>query len=309
MTIYTDTTKRQDFMYLYDVSDGNPNGCPDANNLPRIDYETNQGLMTDVAIKRKIRDAIALTNEGEDGYNIYVRPKGILTREQEKAFEHLSKKESDQTAETKKDARAYMCEKYYDVRMFGAVMNTKKYNCGQVRGPVQLTFARSVDPVTPIDLSITRVALTNATDTKKGSEDDTEARSGQMGRKAFIPYGLYVCYGYFTPAFAEQTGVSSRDLKLFFESLTSMWDYDHSASRGRMACRGLYVFSHDHKLGNAPSDQLFDQIQIQRTSASGQAAPRSYKDYEVKINERLPEGVTLTKVVDRFESMPLLAAN
>lgn len=292
-----DPMKRYDFALVFDVTDGNPNGDPDAGNLPRVDPETMQGLVTDVAIKRKIRDYVYLTRGEEQGFDIYVKHRGILTNEQKKAYDALGKKEDDNKQETVKDAREWMCENYYDTRMFGAVMSTKKFNAGQVRGPVQLTFARSVDPVSPFDISITRVALTNANDVKGGHHEDEEARSGQMGRKAYLPYGLYVAYGFYSPAFGEQTGVKEADLEALWESLVNMWDFDRSASRGRMACRGLYVFAHASQYGNAPSHQLFELIEIKN---NGDHAPRSYRDYEMTINEELPEGIILNKVVHSF---------
>ncbi|MFX3629263.1 MAG: type I-C CRISPR-associated protein Cas7/Csd2 [Ectobacillus sp.] len=292
-----DPTKRYDFALVFDVTDGNPNGDPDAGNLPRVDPETNQGIVTDVALKRKIRDYVYLTRGEEKGFDIYVKHRGILTNEQKKAFDELGKTEDDDAVDTVKDAKQWMCEHYFDTRMFGAVMSTKKFNAGQVRGPVQLTFARSVDPVSPFDISITRVALTNPTDVKGGNATDTEARSGQMGRKAYLPYGLYVAYGFYMPAFAKQTGVKGADLEALWESLVNMWDFDRSASRGRMACRGLYVFAHDNQFGNAPSHQLFEKIDIQSV---GETVARSYKDYTVTIDENLPEGVELYKVIHSF---------
>lgn len=292
-----DPTKRYDFVLVFDVTDGNPNGDPDAGNLPRVDPETMQGIVTDVALKRKIRDYVYLTRGEEAGFDIYVKHRGILTNEQKKAFEELGKKEDDATQETVKDAKQWMCENYFDTRMFGAVMSTKKFNAGQVRGPVQLTFARSVEPVSPFDISITRVALTNATDVKGGKETDTEASSGQMGRKAYIPYGLYITYGFYMPAFAKQTGVKAEDLQALWESLVNMWDLDRSASRGRMACRGLYVFSHASKFGNAPSHQLFEKIQI---NPAGKQVARSYTDYTMKIDDQLPEGVDFNQVIHSF---------
>ncbi|MEK5036737.1 type I-C CRISPR-associated protein Cas7/Csd2 [Sporosarcina sp. FSL K6-3457] len=292
-----DPTKRYDFMLVFDVTDGNPNGDPDAGNLPRIDPETMQGIVTDVALKRKIRDYVYLTRGEEQGFDIYVKHRGILTNEQKKAFEKLGKEEDDASQNTVKDAKQWMCENYFDTRMFGAVMSTKKFNAGQVRGPVQITFARSVDRVFPSDISITRVALTNATDVKGGNPEATEARSGQMGRKAYLPYGLYIAYGFYTPAFGKQTGVEEKDMQALWESLVNMWDFDRSASRGRMACRGLYVFAHESQFGNAPSHQLFEKIDIPPTKVK---AARSYKDYQVNIDEELPSGVELHKVIHSF---------
>lgn len=292
--------KRYDFMFVFDVIDGNPNGDPDASNLPRVDPETMQGLVTDVALKRKVRDYVQITRGDKEGYDIYVKQRGILTREQRKAYEALKIEDEEEKSTTViKDAREWMCETYYDTRMFGAVMSTKKYNAGQVRGPIQLTFGRSIDKIMQGDIAITRVALTNADDgAKKGdviADDEVEARYGQMGRKSYVPYGIYIAYGFYSPAFAKQTGVTSQDLEVFWESLINMWDLDHSAARGRMATRGLYVFEHDSAYGNAPSHLLFDKIVIEKEKA--EQVPRSSKDYKVTIEEDLPNGVKLHKVV------------
>ncbi|MCF6154247.1 MAG: type I-C CRISPR-associated protein Cas7/Csd2 [Candidatus Brocadia sp.] len=298
--IYNDVTKRHDFVLLFDVTDGNPNGDPDAGNLPRVDPETMQGLVTDVCIKRKVRNFIDVTNGNKANMKIYVQNKGILANEQKRAYEAIKAEPGDSPNE---EARKWMCQNYYDVRMFGVVMTTgktkdsnKKWNCGQVRGPLQLTFARSIDPVIPLDLSITRVALTNAGDTGIGQEDDEIASSSQMGRKALLPYGLYLGYGFFTPTFAKDTGVSNEDLKLFWSALQNIWDIDHSASRGLMACRGLYIFSHNSELGNASAHTLFDRIKVKRNDNA--ESTRCFSDYKVSINEtNFPEGVTLTKLV------------
>lgn len=294
----TDPNKRYDFLLIFDVKDGNPNGDPDAGNLPRVDVETMQGLVTDVALKRKVRNYVQMTRGDQEGYDIYVKERGILSREQKKAYDALALEDmKEQSANVVKDAREWMCAHYYDTRMFGAVMSTKKYNAGQVRGPLQMTFARSVDPITPYDMTITRVALTNADDAQKGAgEDEAEARHGQMGRKAYVPYGLYVAHGYYTPAFAQQTGVTEDDLAIFWESLVNMWDLDRSASRGQMATRGLYVFAHDNEFGNAPSHKLFEAINIERKEDVDVA--RDAKDYDITIDELDVDGVTLHKVVE-----------
>lgn len=286
---------RHDFLLLFDVQDGNPNGDPDAGNLPRVDYDTLQGLVTDVALKRKVRDYVALTKNDDVNRQIYVKHRGILTNQQEKAYVALGIDKD--VPDTKKiaDARDWMCEHFYDVRMFGAVMSTKKYNSGQVRGAVQVTFARSYDPVAPQDISITRVALTNSEDVKGGQEGDEEARSGQMGRKAYLPYGLYRAYGFVNSAFAEQRGVNSEDLAILWEALVNMWTIDRSASRGFMACRGLYVFSHDTSFGSAPAQDLFELIKVARKDENTVA--RHFSDYEVAVSSELPPSVTLTRVV------------
>jgi len=297
--IYTDVARRHDFVMLFDVTDGNPNGDPDAGNLPRVDPETMHGLVTDVCLKRKVRDYVDALRGRDGNYKIYVQHRGILANEQKRAYEAVKAEAGDTANE---EARAWMCRNFFDVRMFGAVMTTgktkdsgKKWNCGQVRGPMQLTFARSIDPIIPLDVSITRVALTNAGDTGVGSEDDEKAGSGQMGRKALLPYGLYKAHGFFTPHFAKDTGVSSEDLETFWGALINMWDIDHSASRGMMAVRGLYVYSHDNALGNAPAHTLFDSITVERKE--GVTAPRKFKDYTVSIGSDIPQGVILTRLV------------
>ncbi len=299
-TVINDVAKRHDFVLLFDVTDGNPNGDPDAGNLPRVDPETMQGLVTDVCIKRKVRNYVDMAK----GMKIYVQNRGILAGEQKKAFEAVAAKEgkkAEPSDSPNEDAKKWMCENYYDVRMFGAVMTTgktkeskKKWNCGQVRGPLQFTFARSIDPIVPLDLSITRVALTNADDTG-GQDDDDKASSGQMGRKALLPYGLYKAYGFFTPAFAEDTCVAATDLEIFWAALQNMWDIDRSASRGMMACRGIYIFSHDDKYGKAPAQSLLERVNVVRKE--GVEAPRAFSNYSVKVNEaNMPQGVTLTKL-------------
>src|SRR5690625_1598767 len=294
----TEVDRRYDFTLVFDVMDGNPNGDPDSGNLPRVDPETMQGIVTDVALKGKVRDYVQTVHGNKDKYDIYVKHRGILTREQRKAFEALDIENPEEDSATKiKDAREWMCQHYYDTRMFGAVMSTTKYNAGQVRGPLQLTFARSVDEITPLDLTITRVALTNPDDADdEVPDDEVEARYGQMGRKAYVPYGLYVAYGFYSPNFAKQTGVKERDLEIFWESLINMWDLDRSASRGRMATRGLYVFKHESMYGNAPSHLLFDQIDIQKKASV--ESPRSIKDYKIEIDQDLPKGVQLYDVLN-----------
>lgn len=296
---YQDPTLRHDFVLIFEVTDGNPNGDPDAGNLPRVDPETMQGLVTDVCLKRKVRDWIDATRGDEANFKIYVQNKGIaLSTLNRRAYEDLGIKSTGtkQKREEVEKTRAWMCRNFYDIRTFGAVL-TIDPNCGQVRGPVQLTFARSVDPVIPLDLSITRVAITREQDvdlveTEKGTTEGGKVT--EMGRKALVPYGLYVGYGFVNPHFAEQTGFSREDLALFWEALTGMWDLDHSASRGRMACRGLYVFTHDSKLGKAPAHKLFDFIRVNRRDP--QAPPRRFGDYEVSVPDAqdLPAGVTLT---------------
>jgi CRISPR-associated protein Csd2 len=301
-----DPARRHDFLLLFDVADGNPNGDPDAGNMPRIDPETGHGLVTDVCLKRKVRNFVSLDKEGQDGYGIFVHEKGILNRQINQAYTELGiDLEADPTDKTdgakRKDkgqgqgkevdkARRRLCDTKFDIRMFGAVMSTGA-NAGQVRGPLQLTFARSVDPIASLDVSITRMAV--------ATEKEAEAQGGDnrtMGRKAILPYALYVAKGFFTPAFAKQTGVGTDDLSVFWRALEMMWDIDHSAARGMMACRGLYVFTHDSPLGDAPAHKLFDRLEVR--SREGVTAPRRFQDYVVTLNREMPSGVTLTPLVE-----------
>jgi len=304
-TIITDPARRHDFVLLFDVTDGNPNGDPDAGNLPRIDPETMQGLVTDVCLKRKVRNYVSLTAADRPGYSIYVQDKGIylndLHQEAQDAVGIPKAKAKDPDRGKRDEARDWMCRHYFDVRLFGAVMSTS-VNCGQVRGPVQLTFARSIDPIVPMDISVTRVALTNEKEKQAAqeSEDETErgSRTGTMGRKAMIPYGLYRTYGFFSAPFAAQTGATAEDLALFWTALQNMWDQDHSAARGLMSCRGLYIFSHADKLGSAPAQALFERISIKPLGEESVA--RKFADYQesVTVNDHnLPAGVTLTTLV------------
>lgn len=297
---YTDPSRRHDFVLLFDVADGNPNGDPDAGNLPRVDPETMQGLVTDVAIKRKVRDWVDLARGDEGKYKIYVQSGGpALNALHQRAYTDLKLKSTGakQAKDDVDKARAWMCENFYDIRAFGAVMTTG-VNCGQVRGPVQLTFARSLDPIVPLDLSITRVAVTREEDAKVvvSGEGEATGKQTEMGRKALVPYGLYRSHGFFNPHFAKQTGADSEDLDLFWQALQQMWDLDRSSSRGMMACRGLYVFTHESPLGNAPAHVLFERVNVERKH--GVEAPRSFPDYTVQVDEAgLPSGVTLTRLV------------
>ncbi len=371
--VHCDPDKRHDFVLVFDVTDGNPNGDPDAGNLPRTDPETMEGLVTDVALKRKVRNFIEIVSEDQvqpERLKIFVEHHGVLNDQIRRAYTAQSmdvgtkvdrditdpvvvenlrgvsealpgafkftdvtdesdakpnltysgelsdpefkealdelddsfntetksllkelKKESDKAGKPKKNrddvekARKWMCENFFDVRMFGAVMSTG-LNAGQVRGPLQLTFARSVDPVIPQDLSITRMAVTDERDRDKLQT---------MGRKTLVPYGLYVGYGFYSPHLAQQTGVTEEDLELFWGALVHMWAFDRSASRGMMNPRGIYIFTHDKKLGNAPAHELFDRV---RASSNGKESPRSFEDYELAVGaEGLPDGVHLTRVL------------
>lgn len=290
---HLNAANRQEFVLLFDVTNGNPNGDPDAGNLPRVDPETGLGIVTDVALKRKIRNYVDALKGDEGRFKIYVQQGAILNNQHRRAYEGIG---ADPKSATQKDvlaAKKWMCDNFFDVRTFGAVMSTE-VNAGQVRGPLQLTFARSVDPILGLDVAITRVALTNPD--KKQAADDAVARSGTMGRKAFIPYGLYVAHGFYVPTFAKDTGFGDEDLALIWQALLNMWDLDRSASRGLSACRGLYVFSHSSPLGNAPAHRLLDMIKPERRADV--AVARSFEDYQpIEIDtSRLPEGVSLTRL-------------
>lgn len=286
---------RHEFVLLFDVTNGNPNGDPDAGNLPRIDPENGHGLVTDVALKRKVRNYVDALRGQEDRFKIYVQQGAILNNQHGRAYTALGKDpKKDKSQKDISEARQWMCDNFFDVRTFGAVMSTE-VNAGQVRGPVQFTFARSQDPILGLDFAITRVALTNP-DKKQDATDET-ARSGTMGRKAFVPYGLYMAHGFYVPTFAADTGFGAEDLKVLWQALENMWDLDRSASRGLTACRGLYVFSHDSKLGNAPAHKLLGRITLKRRSE--ELAPREFKDYDVQVDDaNLPQGVTLTRLVE-----------
>jgi len=297
--VYTNPGLRHDFVLLFDVQDGNPNGDPDAGNLPRVDPETMQGLVTDVSLKRKVRDWVDVALGEKDRFKIYVQAGGeALNMKHERAYRALDLKPTGvkQDRRDVDQARAWMCQNFYDIRMFGAVMTTG-VNCGQVRGPVQLTFARSIDPIVPLDLSITRVAVTKPEDAIVTVSEEGQGTSGkqtEMGRKALVPYGLYRAYGFFNPHFAAGTGASEEDLALFWQALQQMWDLDRSSSRGLMGCRGLYVFTHESPLGNAPAQRLFELVQ---TPPSQSKAPRCFADYTVTVDEAgVPAGVTLTRL-------------
>ncbi len=285
--LHLDPEKRHDFVYLFDVEDGNPNGDPDAGNLPRVDPETMQGLVTDVAVKRKIRDYVD-ASVGDDGdYKIYMQHQGVLNEQHQRAYDELDLDSDDPSREDVDEARAWMCQNFYDIRTFGAVMSTG-VNAGQVRGPMQLTFSRSIDPVVPMDVSITRVAITRS--------EDADSKETEMGRKAIVPYGLYRGHGFYNPKLAEDTGFDSDDLQLFWQALQMGWELDRSASRGFMALRGLFVFSHDKPLGNAPAHTLFDRVEA--TLDADVEAPREFGHYDVNLDdEDLPDGVTLTRVL------------
>lgn len=277
---------RIDFVYIFDVQDGNPNGDPDAGNLPRVDAETGMGIVTDVCIKRKVRNYVQVAKGLANGYDIFVKEKAVLNNEIDKAHDDAKVKAAQNKIAA---ARQYMCEHYYDIRTFGAVMSTGK-NAGQVRGPIQLTFARSVNPVATSEHSITRIAV--------ATPKEAESQNGEnhtMGRKATIPYGLYVCHGFISANLAQQTGFTEDDLALFFDALKNMFDLDRSAARGLMSAQKLIVFRHASELGNAPANKLFDLVKVEKTTND---VPRSFKDYAVSINtSALPSGVTVEELI------------
>ena len=290
---HTDSVRRHDFVLLFDVQDGNPNGDPDTGNLPRVDPETMQGLVTDVALKRKIRDYVDVSGRDQSRYKIYVQRESYLTETRSRVF---GEKSGGRQEIHPSEAQQWICQEFFDVRVFGAVMSMRECNAGQVRGPVQFTFARSIDQIVPLDSSIARVALERVERTAEQGDDDLEAPThGTLGRKATVPYGLYLGYGFFNPHFAQRTGASSDDLDLLWAALVNMWDLDRSAARGLMAGRGLYVFSHESSLGNAPAHRLFERISVQLRE--GVATPRKFGDYAVTVNDvDLPPGISLTRL-------------
>lgn len=286
---------RYEFVVLFDVENGNPNGDPDAGNMPRIDAETGYGLVTDVCLKRKIRNYIEIVKEGQKGFEIYIKDGVPLNTSDRRAYKEFGideKKASESKGEKDELIKDYMCSNFYDIRTFGAVMTTfvkAKLNCGQVRGPVQLGFARSIDPIVSQEIGITRVAIT--------TEEDAKKKETEMGRKHIVPYGLYKVEGYISANLARKsTKFSESDLEILWEAIINMFEHDHSASRGKMAVRELIVFKHECELGNAPSHKLFDLIDIKRKDHLKPA--RNYQDYTVEIDEsKVPEGVELIKMV------------
>ena len=275
---------RYDFVLFFDVKDGNPNGDPDAGNMPRIDPETGNGLVTDVCLKRKVRNFVQLAKNCSPGYDIFVKEKAILNNLIADAHKDESVKGKEKGEKTEA-ARQVMCGKYFDVRTFGAVMSTGE-NAGQVRGPVQLTFARSVDQIVPLEHSITRMAVTTEADAEKQQGDNRT-----MGRKFTVPYALYRCHGFISAPLGAQTGFSEDDLALFWEALVNMFEHDHSAARGQMSTRKLIVFKHESNMGSAPAHKLFDMVQAQATSQP----VRDFAQYSITVpaQSAMPQGVTV----------------
>ncbi|RCV53959.1 type I CRISPR-associated protein Cas7 [Marinitenerispora sediminis] len=319
LTAHLDPARKHDFVFLFDVRDGNPNGDPDAGGAPRTDPETGQGIVTDVAVKRKIRNMVALLGEKKPGYDIYVEAGVALNAQHKRAYAELDLTPGQAGAEDK--ARDWMCEAFFDVRMFGAVMSTGtaqesaaaedgeseptskskgkgkkakttrvRYSCGRVQGPVQLTFSRSVDVVLPLENGITRVTQTR-------EEDVANGESTEIGTKHTIPYGLYRGHGYFSAPLARRTGVTHDDLDMFWRAFTLAFEHDRAATRGEMTLRGLYVFTHDDAFGRVPAGRLFDLLRIDRAQKDGPVT-RSFNDYTVQIDaEAVPAGVTLTTLL------------
>jgi|SRR5271165_3524110 len=284
---------RYDFVYLFDVTDGNPNGDPDAGNMPRVDPETNQGLVTDVCLKRKVRNFVATIHDMQPPYDIYVRERAVLNAQHNRAYQALElKAESKKLPKDEKKAQEltdWMCQNFFDIRTFGAVMATE-VNCGQVRGPVQFTFSRSVDPIVTSEFSITRCAVTHERDLEK---------ERTMGRKFTVPYGLYRCHGFINATLAEKTGFSTSDLELLKRALNGMFDEDHSAARGQMAPVRCIAFRHENKLGNTRADELFSLVTVEkRPELKAENRPaRSSSDYIISLSDQLPEGVTVEEWV------------
>ncbi len=296
---------RYEFVILFDVENGNPNGDPDAGNLPRIDPESGLGLVTDVCLKRKIRNYVETVKEDAQGYKIYIKEDVPLNRSDRKACESLGIQETDDKKVTealkklkKNDTNAdiklrdYMCDNFFDIRAFGAVMTTfvkASLNCGQVRGPVQIGFARSIDPIMSQEVTITRVAIT--------TEKDAENKSTEMGRKSIVPYGLYRAEGYISANLARKvTGFSEEDLELLWDAIINMFENDHSAARGKMSVRELIVFKHSKELGDCPAYKLFDAVEIRKKD--GVEYPRKYQDYEVEIHEKdIPDTVEVRRMI------------
>lgn len=279
----SELTNRYEFVILFDVENGNPNGDPDAGNMPRIDVETNFGIVTDVCLKRKIRNYVEVVKGDVAGHKIYIKAGEALNTKHERAYEDAGVKDKAVKNKPNEDARMFMCKNYFDVRTFGAVMTTGDFNCGQVRGAVQINFARSIDPIFQNEITITRQAIT--------TEKDAEKKTTEMGRKSIVPYGLYRAEGYISANLARQTNFTDSDLELLFEAVENMFEHDHSAARGKMAVRKFIVFKHADILGNAPAHKLFDLIAVKRKEDK---PARAFTDYAVTIDRAgLPANVEI----------------
>jgi CRISPR-associated protein Csd2 len=283
---------RYEFVFLFDVINGNPNGDPDAGNMPRLDPETNRGLVTDVCLKRKIRNFVELAKENTPGFAIYMQEKSVLNNQHKKAYQALEiehePKKLPKDQQKALELTQWMCKNYFDVRSFGAVMTTE-VNAGQVRGPIQLAFASSIDPVIPLEISITRMAVTNEKDLEK---------ERTMGRKHIIPYGLYRVHGYVSAKLAEKTGFTEEDLQLLWNSLINLFEHDRSAARGEMSARKLIVFKHELALGNAPAHKLFECVKVKRINGESGSPAKAFTDYEISLDaEAIPAGVSVEELL------------
>lgn len=283
---------RYEFVFLFDVINGNPNGDPDAGNMPRLDPETNRGLVTDVCLKRKIRNFVELAKENTQGFAIYMQEKSVLNNQHKKAYQALEiehePKKLPKDQQKALELTQWMCKNYFDVRSFGAVMTTE-VNAGQVRGPIQLAFASSIDPVIPLEISITRMAVTNEKDLEK---------ERTMGRKHIIPYGLYRVHGYVSAKLAEKTGFTEEDLQLLWNSLINLFEHDRSAARGEMSARKLIVFKHELALGNAPAHKLFECVKVKRINGESGSPAKAFTDYEISLDaEAIPAGVSVEELL------------
>ncbi|HHW7579276.1 TPA: type I-C CRISPR-associated protein Cas7/Csd2 [Mannheimia haemolytica] len=282
---------RYEFVFFFDVTNGNPNGDPDAGNMPRLDPETSKGLVTDVCLKRKIRNFIEMSYENEAGYEIYVKEKSVLNLQNKRAYEALGiESEAKRLPKDEAKAReitAWMCKNFFDIRTFGAVMTTE-VNSGQVRGPVQLAFAQSIDPIIPLEVSITRMAVTNEKDLEK---------ERTMGRKYIVPYALYRVHGFISAKLAEKTGFSDEDVQKLWQALQLMFEHDRSAARGEMAARKLVVFKHDSELGNQPAHKLFDSVKVERVNGEKDTPAKSYDDYRISVEAEGLNGVTVEELL------------
>jgi len=275
---------RYEFVYFFDVENGNPNGDPDSGNMPRIDPETSFGIITDVCLKRKIRNYVDIVKKNKSPYKIYVREKAVLSSERNDAYQSIPEDDKNNKLKAAELGRMFMCKNYFDVRAFGAVMATKVNNCGQVRGPVQLNFARSMETIIPLEITITRMAVETEAEREK---------ERMMGRKHIVPYGMYRSEGYISAFLAEQTGFNEDDLSLLWEALINMFDHDHSAARGKMNARKLFIFKHDSPLGNAPAHKLFELITVKRSNDTTKP-PRAFSDYLISLDKpKIPKGVIL----------------
>ena len=282
---------RYEFVYFFDVTNGNPNGDPDAGNMPRLDPESSKGLVTDVCLKRKIRNFIEVAYENAPGYEIYVKEKSVLNLQNKRAYEALDvKPEAKKLPKDEAKAReitAWMCNNFFDIRSFGAVMTTE-VNSGQVRGPVQLAFAQSLDPIVPLEISITRMAVTNEKDLEK---------ERTMGRKHIVPYALYRVHGFISANLAAKTGFSDEDLQKLWQALQMMFEYDRSAARGEMAARKLIVFKHDSILGSQPAHKLFERVTVDRVNGESGSPAAAFSDYRININREGLQGVTIEELL------------